>query len=624
MNRGSKPPPMRLALWIVAILMSLVVAPVYGTPAVAAAIPTPTSTPSGASYFITWRGGGSDTAVFSTAARGEYTSGIFGGSYEEYQKSISVRGSAVVRLNPQGNQFTSIRILWAADSYQRDEKDHETWRCGDIVIQHDHTSLVETNMTPKYPFPIMAPPAKRPDGAWVIKNLYPEWSDSGVHSHYYANCYGPSNRMIVNRNEIHAESINFSRWIIDGAPPGTFDVEATNPDGSLFSKKVSFETNDIGPLGRPPLKLQVSWEITVRRIGKCLVAGSIPINDTTDYKLIDDEDVEMGVEYGKSSIDPDTGVAPLNIRVTCDQVPIKNAKVDVKVEVQKSTGGHLHDAADRPRGSLNGIKLTDNKPSQKFMTDDDGRVHLTFKPGKAQCCLWKKQECVKKDCPDIGIAGIYKITATSAHFPDRKAEVAVEAKVDGLSRLDADPNYVDDVGGAAHCSGDNATAPTKQKLRQFAAAFEKAQGDHNQELAACGAPQWPIYPLWVIDVSLPFGGLYDDLNNNWSTPHQTHGHGDGVDFSANSAGWHQTTYGHTVVIQSGRCPTCPRSWPDVGATIPICDGYIIAPEGWLMMTMMRLGTKYGRWDNSDLCSDYKNKPHTKCPGDALWHLHVNQ
>ena len=57
----------------------------------------------------------------------------------------------------------------------------------------------------------------------------------------------------------------------------------------------------------------------------------------------------------------------------------------------------------------------------------------------------------------MGIAGIYRFTATFVRIPDRKAEVAVEAKVDGLSDLDADSNYVNDIGDS-HTSGDNATA----------------------------------------------------------------------------------------------------------------------------------------------------------------------
>jgi len=316
--------------------------------------------------------------------------------------------------------------------------------------------------------------------------------------------------------------------------------------------------------------------------------------------------------------------------------------------VQKNTGGHVHDTGGgRPRGSLkwNGVekKLTDAKPSIEVKTDDDGRAHLTFKPGKA------------KNRADVGIAGIYRITATPVRFPLRKAEVAVEAKVDSLSNLDPDPNYVDDIHGAAHTSGDNATAATKQNLSRFAQDFHDAQKDHNTELAQCGLPssaQWNIYPLWVIDVSLPFGGLYDDIDNDWATPHQTHGRGDGVDFSVKPRPY---------------SPSSANQWPQAGTKmskrVPVCDGLTTDPQGWLNATMMRLGTKYGHWDSYDLCqhpnvcAGTADKPWVECcpdnvtcpsfgpggygpplcpgagypaaqclhcPTDQLWHLHVNQ
>ena len=72
----------------------------------------------------------------------------------------------------------------------------------------------------------------------------------------------------------------------------------------------------------------------------------------------------MGVEHGSDTIDPDNGVAALNIRLTCDTVPIKNAKVNIKVDVQKNTGGHTHDPAGRPRGSLNGTAQSSPTPSR--------------------------------------------------------------------------------------------------------------------------------------------------------------------------------------------------------------------------------------------------------------------
>src|SRR4029077_5257206 len=130
-----------------------------------------------------------------------------------------------------------------------------------------------------------------------------------------------------------------------------------------------------------------------------------------------------------------------------------------------------------------------------------------------------------------------------------------EAKVDGLSPLDGDPNYVDDVGAASHTYGDYATAATKQQLHQFARDFHDKQGEHNHQLAECGVDQWPYYPLWVVDVSLPFGGLYDIGPPDgpfWSTPHQTHGRGDGVDLSVHNR------------IQSGKAAERNKSataWP---------------------------------------------------------------
>ena len=220
-------------------------------------------------------------------------------------------------------------------------------------------------------------------------------------------------------------------------------------------------------------------------------------------------------------------------------------------------------------------------------------MHLPFKPGKAN------------NDESKGIAGIYRITATSERFPMRKAEVAVEAKVDGLTRLDGNTNYVDDISAVGHTSGDNATVATKQRIAQFAGDFHDAQVEHDKQLTACLATQWPIYPLWVIDISLPFGGLYDDIHRDWSTPHQTHGRGDGVDFSV-----HPRFSGGKLLFQA---------WPDEDATTRVCGGITVSTQFWLMMKMAEVGMNYGHWDSWDLCHD----PPT-CSNDPAWHLHVDQ
>jgi hypothetical protein len=545
---------------------------------------------------VTWTGSASDSATWSTVPLAPI------GSYREHRVSHLVRGSAIVHLSADGHRIDSQRLMTASDSYVYDMKDHETWQCGDLVSRHDHRAVLFTAEAPKEPLPNLFPPEMRSDGSWIIRNAYPEWEDTCLVTSHYADCNG------LDRDEMDKKTCNPFSYIVHAAPSGTFDLEATAPD--FFSKKISYEISDPELWwGSHISNLKVEWKITARRIGKCLVSVAIPLDGKDPG--INDEDIEMGVEHGSAILDPDNGVAALNIRVTCDQVPIKNAEVDVKVEVQKNTGGHTHRPAGRPRGSLqwNGVetKLTDAKPSIRVKTDDDGRVHLSFKPGKAVSCPPQGNT----NCPTIGIAGIYRIDAASVRFPLRTAEVAVEAKVGGLSSIVADANLVDDVRAGAHTSGDNATAATKERLTNFGSAFREAQKAHNDELAACQAHPWHEYPLWAIDVSLPFGGLYDDIHDDWATPHQTHGRGDGVDFSVFSS------------PPKDRRSNAETSWPDADVTSPVCEGYRVSPQGWLMVTMMRVGNDYGHWDQWDLCHDYQ-AAHPTCANEPTWHLHVNQ
>ena len=638
--------------WWTLVFVIVVMAP---TPSSAAGAPTPAPTPAGESYYITW----------NETMKGRNSVGV---PPCEHNQSSATNGEAIVRFKYEGNppelKRDYSRIIWGNLTDEQDSKCHFGHSdCGDFVQIHEHWSYQPIQPIVGMDWWMQAPAKKQDDGSWVIPYAF-----NGESAYIGPGKDAP---YIFERQETECEApcleegpqfIGCVKWgssalrprsiqsvplhqipapvvVYDTFPRDAFDLKSADPN--LFHKE--FETN-----AQPYVK--VKWEITVRRIGKCRIGNSIPIIETATQSNpdINDEDIGMGVEHGSDSIDPDTGIAALNIRVTCDQVPIKNAKVDVKVVAQKNTGGHVHDTgAGRPRGSLkwNGIekKLTDAKPSMEVKTDDDGRAHLTFKPGKA------------KNRADVGIAGIYRITATPFRFPVRKAEVVVEAKVDNLSRLDADPNYVDDIHGAAHTSGDNATAATKQHLSQFARNFHDAQEDHNTELAQCGLPssaQWNIYPLWVIDVSLPFGGLYDDIDNDWATPHQTHGRGDGVDFSVNPR---------------PNSPSSATQWPKAGTKmsqrVPVCEGFSTDPQGWLMTTMMQLGTKYGHWDAYDLCqhpnvcAGTANKPWVECcpdnvtcpsfgpggygppmcpgagypaaqclhcPTDQLWHLHVNQ
>jgi hypothetical protein len=624
----------------IAVLFSIAAAPLIGQ---AASPSSPSPTPAWDQYLITWK--------MTANGRSKGPSDTSADFAFEASQSSSSEGQAVVNFDANGERMSG-RILKGSLSYEIDKKTLPLSMkilCGPIsVLDHDHYSLKTIEPMAGWDRPkwMYGSPRKQPDGSWLIGDLFSGEFFEGMKDPRFVTFHlseGWSDRFhyeggnaqladVVTSGPIHSvcdspalppklevqdpmefDSVgheNQTEPIQGFEVPNHFKMTSPTPD--LFFKEWKFRVIDRGVGGTIPV--EVDWKITVRRLGKCHVSGEILINDDPINPDINDEEIEMGVEHGSDSIDPDNGVASLNIRVTCDQVPIKKTLVNVKIDVQKNTGGHLHDASDRPVGSLNDIPVIGFSPAANswwFRTDDDGRVHLTFKPGKA-------------DNDDrYGIAGIYRFTATPdpKRFPGRKAEVAVEAKVDRLSHLDADANYVNDIHGDSHTSGDNATAATKQRLHPFARAFHDAQVKHNEELVACGAlsgtppqaftkppqlQQWPIYPLWVIDVSLPFGGLYDDIHDDWSTPHQTHGRGDGVDFSVNNAEREPSSTGSV-------------KWPGVKAKATVCDGYWVPPQGWLTMMMMMIGENYGDWDAWDLCHDPP-----KCSNEPAWHLHVKQ
>jgi len=561
--------------WLLAFLLALVNSTsLRDTVHAAQPAPAPSSsaTPQGPTFFVTW----SATASHSDM----YLAGQLG-SYRERRVSYSIRGSGIAHFDQHGNRVSAL-VLTASDSHQFDLKDHEVWHCGDFVDRHDHLSAVQSNLVGDNLELLHHLPVRQPDGSWLLKDMKPGWPVPDTclwHIDFADKCSGVYNQSISTSN---------CGWQLfgdrsDGIPRETWDLPSKDP--GYFSKHIHYDVAklDTAFVGdNPPAgKIGVDWTITVRAVGKCLVGGKIPL-DGNDHG-INDEDIEMGVESGKNSIAPDDGVAPINLRVTCDGIPIRNAQVNVKVDVQKNTGGHMHNPAGRPRGSLNGTKLTDDNPNIQVRTDDDGKAHLTFQPGKAL------------DRDNVGIAGIYQITASPERFPYRQATVAVEAKVDGLKKLDSNNNYIDGCTGASHELCDYATEPTRRELPQMAADFIHAQEVHNLQLNACGQNEWKVYKLYTIDESLPYGGLYD-FESTWATPHQTHGKGVAVDFSVNRGGW----------------PEPP---------VKVCDGYTSSPKGWLTATMMQVGLSYGHWDAFDLCQHpnvcSNHSPWASCCSDNI-------
>lgn len=597
--------------WWTLIFMIVVIAPPR-----AGAASAPSATPTtddGQAYFFTWFGTakGSESGMTSNSM-GAPTSNSMGAQLPSVQTSTAIaQGSAVVKFDRFGSG--SVRDLRVSESYQYDYYSGATVRLYINTYDpygpwHDHESLVHTDTDLAHwgssDFFSAEPPFKRPDGIWTIRvspifeasclrtQIFPDLGAPCILFNGAYRCPAPQTSKIgVVRCSPSAEI-----FATDAGGNTNFVLEANTPAPDYFSKHAHYVGNAWRAgyiVGGPDIKPEIDWTITARRIGKCRIPGEIPLNDNPVNPDINDEDIEMGVEYDGKSIDPDSGIAPLNVRVTCDQVPIKNAKVNVRVFA--SAGGHQHFAVDRPRGSLewNGhwTKLTDEKPSIEVKTDDDGRAHLTFKAGKA------------KNRDSVGIAGIYEVTATSVRLPLRSATVTVTAKVKGLeNKAVSNADYivcrpsgscVEDNGhddDPHHKEGTHATTATLAGLAKMAGDFRAAQDKHNDELRACGSSSkppikpWTVRKLRVIDIALPMGGLFDD-KGNWRTPHQTHGEGIGVDFGVNA-------------------------WSDNARKICYGSGETQAEGtstefGFLMTTMDQIGTTYGGWDKSDLCQ-YRN------------------
>jgi hypothetical protein len=310
------------------------------------------------------------------------------------------------------------------------------------------------------------------------------------------------------------------------------------------------------------------------------------------------------VEREEITLDPEhseireNGETSITLKITCDGTPIKDAQVEVEVRPQKNSGGHVH-GEKRPRGSLNGKELTDDKPSIPVTTDADGEAQLKFEVPTVGV------DYAAYGNYKIGVAGIYEIKATSRRFPDSVGTTAITARAPGLQPLGAGDNYVIVRGGLqTHPDGTWATKGTAQAFTKLADDLRRYQDLHNAALTGCNnRPQWLKgipKPVSINDIALPMGGVFD-FHESWKPPHQTHNRGEGGDFNR---------------------------FGDVHGTGVECDGSKRDIRTWLLHTLIELGTAYGHWDckdfgqppNSPGCAQADFKSDTWVPPDL--HLHV--
>lgn len=362
-------------------------------------------------------------------------------------------------------------------------------------------------------------------------------------------------------------------------------------------------------------------QLTVRayRMGKC--AGPGPI--AGDDPVIRNEKVDVRPVHRE--VEPN-GSTDVEIKVTCDGVPIKDAKVEVMVKVMDKSGYHMH-SARRARGKLNGKQLTPAdsgpalwKPDIDVPTDEKGKATLKFEPtihfpGRTD----KKGNVIppsdywdaasKKGAYHIGIAGVYEVTAKPTRFPDSNGTGEITAKVKEELKALAKSKYLELSDETdTHKIDHRGTVATLEAFTKLALDFYFAQVAHNTALTNCKIDQkdlWAVHPVSFNDIALPWGGLFDVDDEPWQPSHQTHNKGEGGDFNRFGAG------PHDLKMQLGKGKACNGGTYDI--------------EIALQHLLLALGPKYGHWDCSDLqlasgCTTNDILPYPKMPHRL--HLHV--
>ena len=405
-------------------------------------------------------------------------------------------------------------------------------------------------------------PKQHADGRWYFSPMATDMILWGTHAEDNSTHYTFTRRTQVDEDSCHPRHETTSQRdgrivqsivtkYLDTPDGNTLQGDST---GSSFSLNRTFTSNNKN-------YVTVKWNITGVRLGGCAGRSSaIDINDAVVNH------VDVALDAPSSSIRPDSNIK-LQARVTCDGVPVKNAALTVESKVIPKSGGHLHDDADRPRGCLNGTKITKATPSITApivtVSDANGVSPVLLQPGVPQ-----PEKCGVAR----GIAGTYEITVKVNNFPDRVARRVIEVERKDFIHLPLPGNHygIDRGDFAIHPEGTWGATGTIIGVANLANDFWAAQEQHNQELAKAGKPVWPLTYLSVNDISLRKGGLFDvvgfDINlqkvtgKPWDKPHLSHRDGTGVDLNSFRGNVHRD---------------------------------------WLMATLRTLGRNYGRWETRE-------------------------
>lgn len=496
----------------------------------------------------------------------------------EHEKQ-TIRGSAIVQ--PRDNLITETSWSAYVSQYKQEViREYESTQVATCFTSYYRSMITDPtrwsgtgpNQFSKHPDWIMITLPKNENGIWTMDEPH-ELTES-------------------------AEQYNFGTYLnvistgVEGCPSGYSRTGAFESAAHIFGEKHTMTgdaegkrftmTDSFVKDGSGEIKLNVMREITVVRLDGCfLQAPPIDINNpavkTVDVQLTADK-----TSIPPNDVNGQQAQATLTAKVTCGGVPVKNAQVQVSVNVLANSGGHTHgDTTNpRPRGYLrvpgqSWVEITAARPAVTVTTDAAGQAKVNFKPGTDYFQHTR------------GIAGTYEVTAKPVKFPTKQVKRAIEVERTDFVELPVpDQNYFINRGNgtAQHPDGAWGTQATINGVSNLAQDFVNAQIAHNMVLTQSGQAPWPIYPLSVNDITLQHGGLYDTGGWNvvtnqpagfvaWQPPHQTHLNGIGVDLNT-------------------------RQWNPPNR------------YNWLRATLVSLGHNYGNWANEPtLHLNYQNTNH---------------
>ena len=459
-----------------------------------------------------------------------------GGDFVDWEKEeISIAGGATVRAP---RDFGPSQAL----PFQLTETDdYEHVSSGPCGSYHATSSIQDSQRYTGGPDPFWVNPyvwlLTTPQGnQWYMTNpLYSSpWDiapDNSMRVFHY-------HRVEDQRNWCPGGSNDHQEWDFQlepliPPPPGpngwaAFNVLYSN-DGVTFALDLSYEADpwthvdyhvSVAGTGCPATALAPAAEqgpsssvcgCASRPLGEVIDAGN---------RIVTTLDVSRGdgallAPLGPFDIGPN-GRWPLDYVVTCMGRKVSNAELKISVKPKQGSGSHGHGDASRPRGYLNGVKITQAQPNIKITTDAHGTATVQFEPGRdLQDELW-------------GISGDYEVTAQSTRFPSAKIEDVVRVGVPNLGVLIPGPNYV--LAPSKSHKGNSTlygTSATLNAVKQLANDFRTIQDAHNQVLTQTGKTPWPIAQVIAGDISLRSGGLLD-LQNSWVPPHKGHDYGQDV------------------------------------------------------------------------------------------------